>query len=83
VIEALRLTHREDLIPLLVPTEGRRAVQRAKKGPEPQIAIHPDGRYTVQPDGGRRPAGNARFAPHGRTKKPEKPGQKWNDKKGK
>ena len=28
VIKALKMTHREDLIPLLVPAEGRRAVQR-------------------------------------------------------
>ncbi len=50
VVQALKMTHREDLIPLLVPSEGRRALQRKqqqKQGPE--ITIHPDGRYTVAP----------------------------------
>ena len=78
VVEALEKVHREDLIPLLVPGAGRRAVQRQKRGAEPQVTIHPDGRYTVQhgapagngrtapaPGTPRRPAGNARFAPNG------------------
>ena len=54
VLEALRRTHREDLIPLLVPAEGRRAVQRSARRAEPaEVTIHNDGTYTVRPNKGR------------------------------
>ena len=74
VIKALKMTHREDLIPLLVPAEGRRAVQRSAKraGESPKVTIHPDGSYTVRHgQKGKKPAApavapGARFAP--RTK---------------
>jgi hypothetical protein len=79
VVEALRLTHREDLIPLLVPAAGRRAVQRAaaRKAPAAEVEIHNDGTYTVKHSkngknqtGGntgaqRTPSPGARFAPRG------------------
>ena len=69
VVKALKMTHREDLIPLLVPAAGRRAVQRsARKAAPRDVTIHPDGHYTVHP--------GARFAP--RTK----PNHKNNKKKG-
>jgi hypothetical protein len=50
VVQALKLTHREDLIPLLVPAAGRRAVQRAeaRKAPATEVEIHNDGTYTVK-----------------------------------
>ena len=35
VIKALKMTHREDLIPLLVPAEGRIAVQRSARRAAP------------------------------------------------
>lgn len=66
VIKALRITHREDLIPLLVPAAGRRAVQRtARKAENAQVSIHPDGSYTVRPgkSAGKKPSPGARFAP--------------------
>ena len=48
------MTHREDLIPLLVPAEGRRAVQRSARRAEPaEVTIHNDGTYTVRPNKGR------------------------------
>ena len=51
VVKALRMTHREDLIPLLVPAEGRRAVQRsARRADSPEVTIHNDGTYTVRPN---------------------------------
>ena len=54
VIKALKMTHREDLIPLLVPAEGRRAVQRSARRAEPaEVTIHNDGTYTVRPNKGR------------------------------
>ena len=44
VIKALKMTHREDLIPLLVPAEGRRAVQRsARRAEAAEVPIHNDG----------------------------------------
>ena len=80
VIKALKMTHREDLIPLLVPAEGRRAVQRsARRAEAAEVTIHNDGTYTVRPNGkggkgktanraaapaGRQPSPGARFAPH-------------------
>ena len=78
VIKALRMTHREDLIPLLVPAEGRIAVQRsARRAEAADVTIHGDGTYTVRPRGkggkpqsraaapaGRQPSPGARFAPH-------------------
>ena len=76
VIKALKMTHREDLIPLLVPAEGRRAVQRsARRAEAAEVTIHNDGTYTVRPHPKGKPAGNrqsagrqpspgARFAPH-------------------
>ena len=52
VIKALKMTHREDLIPLLVPAEGRRAVQRsARRAEAAEVTIHNDGTYTVRPNG--------------------------------
>ena len=78
VIKALKMTHREDLIPLLVPAEGRIAVQRsARRAEAADVTIHSDGTYTVRPRGkggkpqsrsaapaGRQPSPGARFAPH-------------------
>jgi len=72
------MTHREDLIPLLVPAEGRIAVQRsARRAEAADVTIHGDGTYTVRPRGkggkpqsrstapaGRQPSPGARFAPH-------------------
>ena len=67
VVKALKMTHREDLIPLLVPAAGRRAVQRtARKAAARDVTIHSDGSYTVHP--------GARFAP--RTKPNKKKGNK-------
>ena len=67
VVKALKMTHREDLIPLLVPAAGRRAVQRtARKTAARDVTIHSDGSYTVHP--------GARFAP--RTKPNKKKGNK-------
>ncbi len=41
VVKALRMTHREDLIPLLVPAVGRRAVQRsARRAEAADVTIH-------------------------------------------
>ena len=80
VIKALKMTHREDLIPLLVPAEGRRAVQRSARRAEPaEVTIHNDGTYTVHSNqkgrstgknaraaapAGRQPSPGARFAPN-------------------
>ena len=81
VIKALRITHREDLIPLLVPAAGRRAVQRgAKRAEARDVTIHPDGTYTVHSKGagrsekaaGRKPVPGARFAPRTAPKKTAK-----------
>ena len=81
VIKALRITHREDLIPLLVPAAGRRAVQRgAKRAEARDVTIHPDGTYTVHSRGagrgekaaGRKPVPGARFAPRTAPKKTAK-----------
>ena len=73
-------THREDLIPLMVPAVGRRAVQRtARRAESAEVTIHNDGTYTVHPNqqgrstgknaraaapAGRQPSPGARFAPH-------------------
>ena len=52
VIKALKMTHREDLIPLLVPAAGRIAVQRsARRAEAADVTIHGDGTYTVRPRG--------------------------------
>ena len=52
VIKALKITHREDLIPLLVPAAGRIAVQRsARRAEAADVTIHGDGTYTVRPRG--------------------------------
>ena len=65
VVKALKMTHREDLIPLLVPAAGRRAVQRsARKAAPRDVTIHPDGSYTVHP--------GARFAPRTRPNNKKK-----------
>ena len=46
------MTHREDLIPLLVPAEGRRAVQRsARRAEAAEVTIHNAGTYTVRHNG--------------------------------
>ena len=75
VVKALRMTHREDLIPLLVPAEGRRAVQRsARRADSPEVTIHNDGTYTVRPNqkGKGKPANgpNRTAAPAGRQPSP-------------
>ena len=75
VVKALKLTHREDLIPLLVPAEGRRAVQRsARRAEAADVTIHNDGTYTVRPQKGHngKPAhGQSRSAaPAGRQPSP-------------
>ena len=80
VVKALQLTHREDLIPLLVPAAGRRAVQRtARRAESAEVTIHNDGTYTVHSNqkgrsagknaraaapAGRQPSPGARFAPN-------------------
>ena len=80
VVKALQLTHREDLIPLLVPAVGRRAVQRtARRAKSAEVTIHNDGTYTVHSNqkgrstgknaratapAGRQPSPGARFAPN-------------------
>ena len=80
VVKALQLTHREDLIPLLVPAAGRRAVQRtARRAESAEVTIHNDGTYIVHPSqkgrstgknaraaapAGRQPSPGARFAPN-------------------
>ena len=80
VVQALKMTHREDLIPKLVPSEARRAIQRKRQQEQsPEITIHPDGRYTVAPrtklHSNRKPAQeNERFAPRS-GRKGAKPGQ--------
>ena len=93
VIKALKMTHREDLIPLLVPAEGRIAVQRsARRAEAADVTIHGDGTYTVRPRGkggkpqsrsaapaGRQPSPGARFAPHSApSHKPKSNQQKEN-----
>ena len=45
VVKALRMTHREDLIPLLVPAEGRRAVQRSARRADGRRGDHPQRRH--------------------------------------
>jgi len=61
VVKALRMTHREDLIPLLVPAEGRRAVQRsARRAEAADVTIHQDGTYSVRPHSGKTQPGNRR-----------------------
>ena len=68
VIKALKMTHREDLIPLLVPAEGRRAVQRSARRAEPaEVTIHNDGTYTVRPNKGRGGRNQSRGAAPART----------------
>ena len=67
VIKALKLTHREDLIPLLVPAEGRRAVQRSARREEAaDVTIHGDGTYTVRPHSGKNGSKNT----HGKNAAP-------------
>ena len=68
VIKALKMTHREDLIPLLVPAEGRIAVQRsARRAEAADVTIHGDGTYTVRPRGkGGKPQSRS-TAPAGRS----------------
>ena len=75
VVKALKMTHREDLIPLLVPAVGRRAVQRsARRAEAADVTIHNDGTYTVRPQKGHngKPArGQSRSAaPAGRAPSP-------------
>ena len=62
------MTHREDLIPLLVPAEGRIAVQRsARRAEAADVTIHGDGTYTVRPRGkGGKPQSRS-TAPAGRN----------------
>ena len=68
VIKALKMTHREDLIPLLVPAEGRRAVQRSARRAEPaEVTIHNDGTYTVRSNKGRGGRNQSRGAAPART----------------
>ena len=76
VIKALKMTHREDLIPLLVPAAGRRAVQRsARQAEAADVTIHNDGTYTVRPNqkghNGKPAHGQSRaVAPTGRAPSP-------------
>ena len=76
VIKALKMTHREDLIPLLVPAAGRRAVQRsARRAEAADVTIHNDGTYTVRPNqkghNGKPAHGQSRgAAPAGRAPSP-------------
>ena len=76
VVKALQLTHREDLIPLLVPAAGRRAVQRsARRAEAADVTIHNDGTYTVRPNqkghNGKTAHGQSRgAAPAGRAPSP-------------
>ncbi len=75
VIKALKMTHREDLIPLLVPAAGRIAVQRsARRAEAADVTIHGDGTYTVRPRGkGGKPQSHSaapRAAPAGRQPSP-------------
>ena len=70
------MTHREDLIPLLVPAAGRRAVQRsARRAEAADVTIHNDGTYTVRPNqkghNGKPAHGQSRAAaPTGRAPSP-------------
>ncbi len=69
VIKALKMTHREDLIPLLVPAEGRIAVQRsARQAEAAEVTIHNDGTYTVRPK-----ARDAAPEPQSRPGRPGRP----------
>ena len=76
VVKALKMTHREDLIPLLVPAVGRRAVQRsARRAEAADVTIHNDGTYTVRPNqkghNGKPAHGQSRAAaPTGRAPSP-------------
>ena len=76
VVKALKMTHREDLIPLLVPAAGRRAVQRsARRAEAADVTIHNDGTYTVRPNqkghNGKPAHGQSRAAaPTGRAPSP-------------
>ena len=66
VVKALRMTHREDLIPLLVPAEGRRAVQRSARRAEAADVDHPSGRHLQRPAPQRKdPAGQSPRRPCG------------------
>ena len=68
VIKALKMTHREDLIPLLVPAEGRIAVQRsARRAEAADVTIHGDGTYTVRPRGKGGKLQSRSTAPAGRS----------------
>ena len=81
VVKALQMTHREDLIPLLVPAAGRRAVQRsARRAEAADVTIH-RGRHLYRPaperkgsknaQSPRRPCGTGRAAhPAGRQPSP-------------
>ena len=69
VVKALQLTHREDLIPLLVPAVGRRAVQRtARRAESAEVTIHNDGTYTVHPN--QKGRGTGKKCPHYRPGRP-------------
>ena len=69
------MTHREDLIPLLVPAEGRRAVQRSARRAEPaEVTIHNDGTYTVRPNKGRGGRDQSRGTAPARTAGGRQPG---------
>ena len=76
VVKALKMTHREDLIPLLVPAAGRRAMQRsARRAEAADVTIHNDGTYTVRPNqkghNGKPAHGQSRAAaPTGRAPSP-------------
>ena len=75
VVKALRMTHREDLIPRLVPAEGRRAVQRsARRAEAADVTIHQDGTYSVRPHSGKTPVSYTHLGQHlahpGQTRHP-------------
>ena len=88
VVKALQMTHREDLIPLLVPHAGRVAVQRQARKAAAQVQIHSDGSYTVKEQKGKQPRGRdqapavnlsaqPRFAPRSKSAKPKGTNTEW------
>lgn len=79
VVKALQLTHREDLIPLLVPAAAAAPYSALPPAESAEVTIHNDGTYTVHPSqkgrstgknaratapAGRQPSPGARFAPN-------------------
>ena len=78
VVKALKMTHREDLIPLLVPAEGRRAVQRsARRAEAAEVTIHNDGTYTVRPNQKGRNTGKSSGRPAASAGRQPSPGARF------